>query len=41
MNIKKDKELNKKMIEELEKEIKQCKDEARSERLKKLLNRIK
>ena len=41
MNIKEDKELNKKMIEELEKEIKQCKDKARAERLKNLLNRIK
>ena len=41
MNIKEDKELNKKIIEELEKEIKQCEDEARAERLKNLLNRIK
>ena len=41
MNIKDNKDLNKKMVEELEKEIKQCKDEARAERLKNLLNRIK
>ena len=41
MNIKEDKELNKKIIEELEKEIKQCEDEERRERLKSMLNKLK
>lgn len=41
MNIKEDKELNKKIIEELEKEIKQCEDKARRERLKSMLNKLK
>ena len=41
MNIKEDKELNKKIIEELEKEIKLCEDTARRERLKSMLNRLK
>ena len=41
MNIKDDKDLNKKMVEELEKEIKQCEDEVRRERLKSMLNKLK
>ena len=41
MNIKDDKDLNKKMVEELEKEIKQCEDEARRKRLKSTLDRLK
>ena len=36
-----DKEIKEKLIEELEKEIKQCKDKARRERLKSMLNRLK
>ena len=41
MNNKEDKELNKKIIEELEKEIKQCEDEAKRKRLKSTLDRFK
>ena len=44
MNIKDDKDLNKKMVEELEKSIKEAKeegDEARAKRLKSTLDRLK
>ena len=44
MNIKDDKELNKKMVEELNKSLKEAKeegDEARAKRLKSTLDRFK
>ena len=44
MNIKEDKDLNKKMVEELEKSLKEAKeegDEARAKRLKSTLDRLK
>ena len=41
MNLKEAKDLNKAMAKELEKEIKQCEDEARRERLKSTLDRLK
>ena len=44
MNIKDDKDLNKKMVEELEKSLKEAKekgDEARAKRLKSTLDRLK
>ena len=44
MNIKDDKDLNKKMVEELEKSLKEAKeegDEARAKRLKSTLDRFK
>ena len=44
MNIKEDKDLNKKMVEELEKSLKEAKEEGdkdKAERFEKLLNRLK
>ena len=44
MNIKDDKDLNKKMVEELEKSLKEAKEEgneARAKRLKSTLDRLK
>ena len=44
MNIKDDKDLNKKMVEELNKSLKEAKeegDEARAKRLKGILDRLK
>ena len=44
MNIKDDKDLNKKMVEELEKSLEEAKeegDEARAKRLKSTLDRLK
>ena len=44
MNIKDDKDLNKKMVEELNKSLKEAKeegDEARAKRLKSTLDRLK
>ena len=44
MNFKKDKELNKVMVEQLEKSIKEAKEEGdkdKAERFEKLLNRLK
>ena len=44
MNFKEDKDLNKKMVEELEKSIKEAKEKGeleRAKRLKSMLNRLK
>ena len=44
MNIKEDKDLNKKMVEQLEKSIKEAKEEGdldKAKRFEKLLNRLK
>ena len=44
MNIKDDKDLNKKMVEELEKSLKEAKEKGeleKAERFEKLLNRLK
>ena len=44
MNIKKDKDLNKEMVEQLEKSIKEAKEKGeleRAERLKSMLDRLK
>ena len=44
MNLKKDKDLNKVMVEQLEKSIKEAKEEGdlnKAERFKKLLDRLK
>ena len=44
MNIKEDKDLNKKMVEELEKSIKEAKEKGeldKAERFEKLLNKLK
>ena len=44
MNFKEDKDLNKKMVEELEKSLKEAKDKGeleRAERLKSMLDRLK